>query len=357
MNTLMNRGRTAFMGGVAVIGMALTAGEAYAYKIEPAYLQDSGSRESDKLKQSYDRFKDHFIQPIHERMAALSFQCSVEKSDNEPCNGTNNQAEEQYANDLSHGARWNDDPNNSFMHDKGWIWLLWMLDAERKADRLDNTYALLYRSHFGDLQFLHAMASAKDDHDTTRNKILAWGRFAYDVATGKIDPAATLGVLARDYDFAKNFSSTAKKDWTVRHLFLNIQDYKHGGKKELRDGVVPDIALGALLHTIQDSYSNSHTTRTTPSTADAPQSGNVKAFLDYTKQKSACHGKADLESDWLSLGSINATDNPVYHGAWIIRRVRDKKPWDQEVGEKLSNIFATADGKGYPGDGGFKDCP
>ena len=334
--------------------LAATSPGAAAFKIDPTEALDA-----EFFKQGYRPFLAHLLQPIHERMSVMAYLCANNQKDGEPCPGDRSLPAPQFDGDraLVQGSRWNDDPNNLFPGRAAVTWVFWMGDAERlvKAKGIQRIDPLLYRSHFGDLQFLHAMSGTGDTNARTRDKVLAWSRFAYDVATGRIPPSATLGSLT-DYDFARHFDGTRKASWTVRRLFLNLRDYKNGELAGSDSADVPMIALGALLHTIEDSYSRSHATRAGAEDAARSQSGPVRAFLDYTQQKGGCHGAADLEADWLEDGSATAADNPVFHGAWIIRRVIARQPW-AEVAGYLSQLFETTDANAVATGGGFDRCP
>jgi len=341
-----------------LIGLAvflLIGGNVLAFKIDPEVRPEAA------FKDRYSVFLDHFLYPVHERMAAMSYLCAQNQQDGEPCPGDKGLKPPGFdgSEDLFHGTRWNDDPNNSFPSDHGVTWVFWMGDADRlsRAKGIQKIDPLQYRSHYGDLQFLHAMAQKADRNAVTKARILDWSHFAYAVAVGEIPPTAMLQSLSRDYPFVQNFAGLSKKrSWTVRRLFLNVEDYKGGELTGVADSSVPMIALGALLHTLQDSYSSSHTSRSFPATDDAAQSGSIQSFLDYAQQKSECHSPSDLAVGWLVDGGTKATDNPVYHGAWVVRRVLRKAPWT-EVGPYLDSVYSVTDGMGLPTGGGFDDCP
>jgi len=67
-------------------------------------------------------------------------------------------------------------------------------DAEKNAARqhfrarpTGSQYALIYRVHFGDMQFLHSMGSwdgelARD----TKSRVMIWAEFTYRFAKGEI---------------------------------------------------------------------------------------------------------------------------------------------------------------------------
>ena len=51
----------------------------------------------------------------------------------------------------------------------------------------------MYRSHFGDLQFLHSMASRDGEMASeTRQRILMWAEFTWSVAVGTQDSKGLL---------------------------------------------------------------------------------------------------------------------------------------------------------------------
>ena len=54
---------------------------------------------------------------------------------------------------------------------------------------------VLFRSHFGDMQYLHAMASRGETLAQGHARIMLWAKFAYQVASGEIDTAARIGSL------------------------------------------------------------------------------------------------------------------------------------------------------------------
>lgn len=335
----------------------LVSTSGWAFKIKPDTTPDT------LFRSQYATVEDHFTHPIHERMAFLSYVCAVEKADGEKCDGIDTVDQQRMADvqPLIHGARWNDDPNNSFRTDSGFTWVVWMFAAgeEAKHGGVKSIDPLQYRSHYGDLQFLHAMAQGGDANHTTRDHILDWSHFAYDVATGELATNVPLVKAAKTYPFAQAFaSSKLKAEWTVKTLFLNALDYKGKGKtiSGFSDADVPMIALGALLHTVQDSYSASHTQRERKETGSSSEIGRVVSFLDYTQQNPRCHSHEDMQDGWLASGSTDL-DNPVDHGAWIMRRALDRggHHWS-EVNAYLLRLFEPVNPDGLSGSGGFDQC-
>ncbi len=99
----------------------------------------------------------------------------------------------------------------------------------------------LYRSHFGDMQFMHAMAGRGETLAHARERLLLWAQFTYQVAGGEIATEPLIGALPVFASILGGFETV-----TVAEFF------------EIRSGTAPAhirrIALGALLHTLQDSF-------------------------------------------------------------------------------------------------------
>ncbi len=337
------------------IVLSLPIHSAIAFKVDP------GVRPGTNFKSKYSHILSHFIKPVHEQLSVLAYVCATQVSEDEKCPGWEgrNAPDDEITSGLLHGSRWNDDPNNSFIKNNGLTWVFWMLDAERTSNNggVKRINPLQYRSHYGDLQFLHAMSSGKDRSKATQLKVINWTHFAYDVAIGEIAPDTKLASLVDRYPFVKGLTrSNAKINWTVAALFMNALDFKGRGEmiKDANIDQVPIVALGALLHTLQDSYSMSHTQRENPATNEAAQSGKVKAFLDYSLQRSRCHAPFDMNSDWLEKGSAQL-DNPVDQGAWIVRKVFSKAKWS-EVEARIISIYEPIDPKAPGSSGGLDHC-
>ncbi|SFD97169.1 hypothetical protein SAMN05428977_10048 [Nitrosomonas sp. Nm166] len=213
------------------------------------------------------------------------------------------------------GVRWNDDPLN-FLPDNPRQWLLNFEHASKITDRINENFDLFYRSHHADLQFLHAMASSEDESaQFTRAAIMSWIEFTYKVASGYI-PVHTPFKQLHNYlspktslVFKNFFTQNGRRlNWTPAYLF---------SLKCTREVVLPstfealdcsqttwlpnkqdiqNIALGSLLHVIQDSFSDSHVTR------NPDYDGNyslihgrsaIQTFNTYKKQSIRLHRGAD----------------------------------------------------------------
>lgn len=152
-------------------------------------------------------------------------------------------------------------------------------------------------SHYGALQVFHAMRSARDEEAAqTHRRILAWALFAYEVATGAVDTdqpyCATIRTrrMAISDDLApsgfagceaRRVNGRAQVAWTVGTLFAqqcsdpifpsNCRRYTGAEGRRFAQ----EAALGAVLHLVQDSYSQSHAIR-----GPALSGGHYEARVD-----------------------------------------------------------------------------
>ena len=166
----------------------------------------------------------------------------------------------------------------------------------------------LYRTHFGDMQFMHAMAARGETLARTQERILLWMRFTWQVATGEIATDARIDTLAPEFgrDILASFD-----DRTVAQFF------------ETRSGTPPErirrLALGALLHTVQDSFADGHAERDAHEPGAEAHFGAIRAFLNYGCQSDVKHGEADRAAHykWFS-DATHEQKSPVTLGAQLI---------------------------------------
>lgn len=179
---------------------------------------------------------------------------------------------------------------------------------------------MLSRSHYGDLQFLHSM-SVRDAMrpEETREQILAWLEFAWRVSTGEIKATQKLAELDIPL-MADRFSCSG---WTVADLYiLGRQD------KLLRR--LPDIAFGSFLHTVQDSFSSSHTQRSADqagycaSDEKYRRPGRIIEFHSYGSQDGHLHDAEDQRTAMVSHVIENQTE-AIRASQMLVDLAR--KPW------------------------------
>ena len=116
------------------------------------------------------------------------------------------------------GVVWADDPEGLLFdntsgttdYSTGFQWA-----SHFGAGQLGDHTTLTARSHFGNLQFVHGMASTDaEEAETTKLNMLDWARFLVDVAARRIAPSDWLGDIA---ELSESFPDDG--DRTVSELF------------------------------------------------------------------------------------------------------------------------------------------
>lgn len=188
----------------------------------------------------------------------------------------------------------------------------------------------LYRSHFGDMQFMHAMAERGATLTQSHERIMLWARFTYQVAGAEIAPATLIAALPEFAPILGGFEATS-----VAEFF------------ETRGGTAPErirrIALGALLHTLQDSFADGHAEREATGTA---RFGAISALRDFTCQSEDKHGAADRAANyaWFSA-AIHEQGSPVTLGAQVLDLLLRRVKWNAAAatGEPRNPAGATVE--------------
>lgn len=194
------------------------------------------------------------------------------------------------------GVYWPDDPKCYFFRDvrgtknytTGYRWFKEF--SKGKHGKIKTADQLIARSHFGDLQFFHAMASRLNEPaNETRENILLWARFNVAVALGRIPPGTQLKDLnAKDEKLSKLqcfFKSSAYWNWTIKELLTGGEKRGKSLDEVFEDVHVRHRATGVLLHLIQDSFAAGHVER--------DESRAIRQFHDYASQDSHDHGRQD----------------------------------------------------------------
>ena len=320
----------------SVVGAAiLAAAPATAFQINPLKKIYHGDRPP-------GGFWEHISETVHEDITdaalrcvdrdgliaprspvAISMTCPVETEiPARPATGNKYNA-------LIRGVWWNDDPNQHLFGVHYATWVVWMRDAKGIATKgrnwlgdrtlIGRGYKMQYRSHYGDLQFLHAMANA--DGDTAKDvqaRTIEWIEFAYAVATEKVEPETLLGDLR--LPVARNF--TRQPGWSINYLFAP--------KFTLGQASIKEVALGSILHVVQDSYSRAHADRSYSSSARCPN-GRIVEFHAYGHQDSDRHNVADTRASWQGNSDYQPDNNPVQASAQILRFARQRADWETVV--------------------------
>lgn len=193
----------------------------------------------------------------------------------------------------------------------------------------------------------------------TRRKMISWARFAYRVATEDpglpldadyCETVSKLGEIGSDLapDGLLYCRKGGKGPWRVASLF----NVKCGGIKHIfkwRDcpdrrgpkskGRAVRFAQGAILHMVQDSYSQSHVYRGTgtPPPANGTFAPRIvcapaRHFYEYNEQDSDGHSAAD------ALPALDSTckpgakiDDVITATAKIIWHIEQKRPEDEFI--------------------------
>lgn len=209
------------------------------------------------------------------------------------------------------GVRWNDDPPFRFALGQGRYvgcpsdgdkvatisfalrtdcWLAHFRDVSKIAERRRDAFVsgkgtMLARSHFGDLQFLHSMASSAGiTAASTRAAILTWAEFTWRVQSRQTDniPGTTRMGEVPVVGLQQYFPAAEER--TIVDLFAV-------GRPWLRHQL-EDLAFGSLLHMIQDSFSKGHAARGQARTGQCTIPPIVK-FFTYAGQDKDAHKQAD----------------------------------------------------------------
>ncbi len=320
----------------------LAAAGAHAFKLQ-AVGPSSGDSPLGVVNRQAQGFLNQFSSDIHERITHRAYEMAGVK----------------LADDVITGVRWNDNPpavrigalfgacnGRDLKLGEGMECWTNMVRIDRMAwealSRREKAIAPL-RSHFGDMQFLHAMASHSGEPAAeTRRNALRYAEFAYRVARGEIGPHANMFALrkaasALDPDtgaWASNlFSAPAKRLWTVQDIYLP------------RSGSLRLIAFGSLLHLVEDSYSAAHVWRksTRVQANGCPAYDTTDAILrfhTYVGQDTEKHGLCDDAPDWLEAPRPGS---PIEVLAELVRAYRDNRDWPEVKAILEQQVFRLTD--------------
>lgn len=206
--------------------------------------------------------------------------------------------------------------------------------------------SITYRSHNKDLQFLHGMAAAEQKASTTVEYMLAWAEFCYTIAQG--NGGITPNTLLTNIPIPLIQNLFPDKDYhgkTVGWLFME-KDAKR----------LKAVAIGSMLHMIQDTFCAAHTQRARKKPGDSY--GKIRTFQDYGQQDHGRHGKADEvvkvqgQTGLDDAASIQATvgaQDAVEVGTMVLARMRQGIPWKVVKSYLLGEVFALEGGSADKG--------
>lgn len=298
-----------------------------------------------------------FTEPVHEIITNKAWGC---RNATTTVNAAEDDCRPQPAGNaapaaLLAGVRWNDNPSFRLLktsltscQDK-YVWLpvesVCWARVFKKGEKdarggavvdLKSENVLLLRSHFGDLQFLHAMRSgAKETPRQTQQKVLMWAEFMWRGALGQFRRGTSIAETAID-GLARFFYPGD----TVQRIFFR------GNPAHVDE--FPLFALGSLIHMVEDSFSASHVVREAEGStgrncpdSDYYQPARIVSFQNYAEQKSHDHAERDTYVA-MRTGILHDPVN-VVSVVRTLRELYDKKAdWETEAGPYLRCVFDLA---------------
>lgn len=228
---------------------------------------------------------------------------------------------------------------------------------------------LLCNSHYGRLQFLHSMAEKNGElSSTTRSRMDEWIEFAYLVATSKIkvsnnycafwkdnevfpklskimyESSLKDNKLCEDREIWRNFLPFVKTypAWSVGTIFnleckgILFSDLCNAYNSD--EKVIRLIALGSIIHMIQDSYSNSHTDRGSKKPEAKVICKSIKSFNGYSNQDPVTHAISDKWPSFDSSCDGSGTIDPITATAMAVWHVHNNTPFDK-FREFIGGVF------------------
>lgn len=264
--------------------------------------------------------------PVHEEITQIGYGCPADAArllSDDSCAGADRPFATAF---VIYGVRWNDLPPFKLSANEGTgckklltrtpacnveqtvrfstqpdCWYCMFGDAQEKAKthritgcRKGAGYLagnLLTRSHFGDLQFLHGMANEDGiSAEETHKKIIDWIEFAWKVSSREIAPTTQLRTISIP-TIKEHFGCS---EWTVADVYIL-------GRQPQLLPQLRSIAFGSVLHTVQDSFAEGHTTRESRAsekkvcdgTNGMPVPRRIVEFHSYAGQDGHKHDQRD----------------------------------------------------------------
>lgn len=298
--------------------------------------------------------------PVHEAITLRALVCDAAPGREKGCVTLASVKEHQA---LLYGVRWPDDPPfslnranpprisscdarvtlRSTAQPNCWKTLFFDADklAKQKVAKAKEKPAfgpgdyILYRSHFGDLQFFHSMAAFDGEHAyLTKQRMKMWAQFLWAIGT-RAAPTdqylRTLGIDGLDTYFPGDLTAT-------NLLATGIVEVR----KDLNQ-----VAIGALLHMVQDSFSQAHTSRDEETGASCPgmpghsQPGRINQFYSYAGQIGHLHDEEDTFGA-LGLQTLQRSPSVVDVSKVFLTLWKSGAPWP-EAEKYFDCVFALND--------------
>jgi hypothetical protein len=226
-------------------------------------------------------------QPVHEAITRQAYQQVFGRRISTP----------NFESPLVSGVVWNDDPQwmlRKLIYNKGLQLLNRYASTMGRWEREPNADDLTIRSHFGDLQFLHAMRPAGLSEHEALQRMRAWVSAAHRVAIGEVSSKVRLSDAGFDLAVPR-LNCPPKRDGncSVRSLLDREGRFWRHVDERVGELNMRWLAAGTILHVLQDSNSRSHTQIKVPPEAGAVPRRAVSSY-DAENRKDHCwerHGK------------------------------------------------------------------
>ena len=312
---------------VALAVLSQSSAEVHAFQIGVlgTRLESRLTREPDSSLARVAGYLGVLIKrPVHEEITQIAFDCPANVNaleTDEACADPNIGYADPF---ILYGVRWNDLPPFRLNPDQGATcrkfglrdlpacnvsqtvrfstqpdcWVCLFRDAQKVAKSKNITGCakgpsyvpgtLMTRSHFGDLQFLHAMANAEGVGPAeTRGKVMDWLKFAWMVFEGRLSPETPLKTIEIP-TIREHFGCS---EWTISDLYVL-------GQKDTLTKRLRDVAFGSVVHTIQDSFAEGHVERESAPLGEvcpggARRPGRIVEFHAYARQDATKHDQYD----------------------------------------------------------------
>ena len=319
---------------------------------------------------------------IHEQLSLAALRCSTKTQSDADINCDWPDLEKYISYELPRlsdgdwalvrGTEWPDNPLRTATSTDGFLSFAVQM-AMGCAKHKFPTGGLVCKSHYNDMQFVHAMATrVGETAEITQALILEWIHLLYAAI---LDPAIldkTLGTLVVPPAFEHIQGAVAPAtdrevdmpSWLAWSLFSYIRvdyvfdgpDGKSSRHPDLRDHP-SEFLLGVMLHTIQDSYSSAHNQSGTPAQNGARVTcDKIVQFYTCPGQSGKKHGKADKRPELAESCRKpgRPIDDPVTAGARIIRFARSAAPWADVQEYLMHRVFDIEDPNAVSSNGPFK---
>lgn len=324
--------------------------------------------------------------PVHTDMSIKAWQCVMEYPDTNGFDCDNYTPKEGLPetltinanqltidkSDIYYASIWADDPIRELRKRKFHRAILWTIrlvgdKCRNLKDGLPD--GLRCTAHYGSMQFMHAMESENQlPAMQTHAAILEWLRFAYEVASNKQNASGKHFTEQKHCDYfnvdspskfqqsmlprgASGFpcSDDMERPWSVGTIFSfncwfrSESCWEYTGTNH---PMVRKAALGAILHAVQDSYAQGHTSRgnTSEELINQIDCAPIEQFQNYSLQNHDQHGKADktptLGPSCLEDG--NPIHGPVTASAEILRLFSQNATPDEVLNYLTNHVFVLA---------------